>query len=99
MTHEKQYEVQIYENDSTLSLLTVDDPFVHSTVHPRGWRVAWAVLRGKYAIRFHVRGSREAHRVVFRGDYTPDPPGPPRQFSMTDQAEAASEAQCTPRKN
>ena len=49
----------------------VDDPFITSTIRPKGWRVAWAVLLGRYRLRVIVDGTPAAYRVVFTGDYTP----------------------------
>ena len=50
------------------------DPFIHTTIAPRGWRVALAVLRGRYKLFVKVHGTDEAHRAVFQSDYTPRHP-------------------------
>jgi hypothetical protein len=76
LSNEKQYEFKIWENDNLINSGQIDDPFIHSTIVPKGWRIAWAVLRGKIKYRVHVGGTRAAFRAVFRSDYTPDPEGP-----------------------
>lgn len=58
------------------------DPFIHTTVHLRGWRVAWAVLRGRYKLFVRIRGTDEAHRAVFNADYTPR--HPPRGYVFSE---------------
>lgn len=69
-----QYEVKTWENDHLIRTQTIDDPFAYTTLVPRGWRAAWAVLRGKLRLAVSVTGTNASHRVVFQGDYAPEPP-------------------------
>lgn len=73
---EKQFTVHIWENDHLLNSLEIDDPFVHSTIVPKGWRTALRVLFGRCKFRVVVGGSRKAVANVFTSDYTPFPEGP-----------------------
>lgn len=56
----------------------IDDPFITTTIRPKGWRAALAVLLGRYEIVVRVDGEPAAYRVVFRGDYSPDDESLPR---------------------
>lgn len=72
----KHYTVDICEEiqpgiDVRIASVEIYDPFIRTKLEPRGWRVAWAVLRGRYRLTVQVFGSPEAHRAVFGADYTP----------------------------
>ena len=75
-THEKQYSYRIEEHApgicSVLNEKTCDDPFIRTTIIPRGWKAALLVLRGKLKFRIEVNGTRKAYEIVFGSDYTPD---------------------------
>lgn len=72
--HVGQFEVTTRENGTLLRTQTIDDPFVHTTLRPTGWRAAWQVLRGRFELTVDVRGKHDAvYRAVMRADYTPDP--------------------------
>lgn len=63
-THDHQetgdrFTVEVRECGKRLSLETLADPFIHTKVRPRGWRVALAVLRGRYEVLVHVSGDDE----------------------------------------
>ena len=58
------------------------DPFIRTKICPRGWRVALAILRGRYELRIRVDGTREAVRAVMCSDYTPAPEGPPQAQTL-----------------
>lgn len=75
---------RIWENGKIISEANVDDPFVRTTIVPKGWSAAWLVLRGKLTFQVVVDGTQAAHRVVFRGDYTAEPQGPPQRVSLRD---------------
>ena len=87
-----QYSVTIFEGTKgrgpikRLSTQTISDPFIRTTIRPRGWRVALAVLLRRYELVVNVGGEAAAFRVVFRGDYTPDLPGPPVVMGLQGQA-------------
>lgn len=68
------YTIEIRENDRRLSLEPLVDPFINTTVHPRGWRVALAVLCRRYKVSVHVDGDRERVEEVLKLD--PDYLGP-----------------------
>jgi hypothetical protein len=74
-----QYHVTISEGMqgrhgplTKISGQTIDDPFIRSTIRPKGWRVALAVLLRRYEVVVRVGGEPAAYGVVFGGDYTPD---------------------------
>lgn len=68
------YTVEVRENDQRLSMESIVDPFIHTRVRPRGWRVALAVLRRRYEIVVIVGGDRERVEEVMKLD--PDYLGP-----------------------
>lgn len=93
VSNKGQYEIEVHEwvmaqpiggpgtrvsRHTTINRQTIDDPFHRTCIRPRGWRLAWAVLRGRLEFVVRVSGTREAYRVVFRGDYKAEPPGPPK---------------------
>lgn len=51
----------------------LDDPFIRTTIKPCGWRVAWAVLLGRYVLHIKVDGSSKAIKNVMTADYTDEP--------------------------
>ncbi len=65
----EQYRLQIEETTfkerEALTDMLIEDPFITTSVRPRGWRAALAVLFGRYEIRLHVKGSRDSLRRVF----------------------------------
>lgn len=82
MTHvgnEGQYHYSVAKNDEVIDARAIDDPFVVTTIVDQAsrWDCLRAVFTGGFDTTFRVRvwGSPEAHRVVFRGDYTPAPEG------------------------
>jgi hypothetical protein len=54
--------------EGRLSLTPLRDPFIHTIIRPRGWRVAWAVLRGRYSVSVHVSGDKAAIEDVLELD-------------------------------
>lgn len=48
------YSLEVRENNRRLSMRTMPDPFHNTTVHPRGLRVALAVLLRRYSVSVHV---------------------------------------------
>jgi hypothetical protein len=48
------YTVEVREEDRRVSRIVCGDPFINTTVHPRGWRAALAVLRRRYSVSVHV---------------------------------------------
>lgn len=65
-TPEQSYSVEVREQGRRVSLLPIADPFINTTVRPRGWRVAWAVLRRRYEVSVHVDGDRERVNEVMK---------------------------------
>jgi hypothetical protein len=53
------FTVEVREGNERLSIQPTLDPFINTTVHPRGWRAALAVLRRRYQVSVHVSGDRE----------------------------------------
>lgn len=56
---EERYTLAVWEGNKRLSDETLPDPFHHTTIRPRGWRVAWAVLRRRYEVRVVVSADSE----------------------------------------
>jgi hypothetical protein len=95
--HVGQFEQTTEENGRLIHTQVIDDPFIRTTLRPRGWRTAWQVLRGKFELVIRVNGKHNAvYRAVLAADYTPDPPREingfnsdalmvGKQFSITDQ--------------
>lgn len=54
-----RFTLEIRENDRRLSLATIPDPFHNTTIRPRGWRVALAVLLRRYKVTVIVGGDPE----------------------------------------
>lgn len=69
------YTVECRENGRRLSIEPIPDPFINTTIRPRGWRVALAVLRRRYSVTVVVGGdSATVERVL---ELDPDYIGPP----------------------
>jgi len=88
VTNEKQFTYSIELNGERLSGSEIDDPFIHSTVHLRGFRHAWNALTKGITIRFNVGGTRKAIANVFAADYTPFPDGPKEVVGHCNDAES-----------
>jgi hypothetical protein len=56
------YTVETREGDKRIDKIAIADPFVNTTIHIRGWRNAWAVLRGRYRCSVHV-GADDPARI------------------------------------
>jgi len=69
--HEKQYRIIVRENGVLIDDQQLDDPFITTSLRPKGWRAAWDALRGRMILNVSVRGTDAAHRIVFTGDYSP----------------------------
>lgn len=67
----QRYSVAVWENDSLLDRHPITDPFIHTTVRPRGWRLALMVLFGRYELRVAVNGDPEIveHVLELNPDY------------------------------
>ena len=61
----KHYGVVLLENGRVMRQSAVPDPFVKVVVQIKGWKKAWAVLRGRYRVEVQVHGDAEAMRDVF----------------------------------
>jgi hypothetical protein len=48
------YTVTVRENHRTVSVDTVEDPFIRTTLHPKGIRAALGVLFGTYSVTVWV---------------------------------------------
>lgn len=48
------YTVEVREGTRRVSSIVCGDPFINTTVYPRGWRAALAVLRRRYSVSVHV---------------------------------------------
>jgi hypothetical protein len=72
VNHEGQYRIVIEENDRVVTDKTISDPFITTTLIPKGLGAAFLVLFGKLKLVVNVRGSIGAHRVVFGGEYFVD---------------------------
>jgi hypothetical protein len=59
------YTVEVREGDERLDRHAIADPFVNTTVHVRGWRNAWAVLRRRYRCSVHVSADHDRVEDVF----------------------------------
>lgn len=59
------YFVETRENDRVLAREPIPDPFIHTKLHPRGWRAAWAVLRGRYEVSVLVSADKDTIERVF----------------------------------
>lgn len=72
--HEGQYHLRVTKNGQAMEAMPIDDPFIVTTIVSRCSR--WAALRAFLAGGFTdeyvvaVRGTPDAHRVVFGGDYS-----------------------------
>lgn len=62
------YTLEIRENDRPLSSERMPDPFHHTTIHPRGWRVVLAVLCRRYRLTVIVGGDHERVEEVLKLD-------------------------------
>jgi len=69
------YTVEVRERGSRLDRHAVADPFVNTTVHPRGWRAALAVLLRRYEVSVHVSADLERVEDIFElnDDYKGQP--------------------------
>lgn len=61
----KHYGVVLLENGRTVRQSAAPHPFVRVAVAVKGWKKAWAVLRGRYTVEVHVHGDEQAMRDVF----------------------------------
>jgi hypothetical protein len=59
------YTVEVREGVERIDKHAIADPFVNTTVHVRGWRNAWAVLRGRYRCSVHVDADHDRIEDVF----------------------------------
>lgn len=63
----RDYTVETRENGRRIRLQRTEDPFIRTTITPRGWRVALAVLLRRYSVEVEVDGSRETIAHVMSG--------------------------------
>lgn len=90
MTTEDRYSVAVWENSALVNRRAIHDPFVHTTIRPRGLRVLLGVLLGRYEVRVVVNADTETvERVLeldpdYRGAY-----GSERRKAMDAQFEVA----------
>lgn len=68
------YTVEVRENGKRLDIRPIEDPFVCTRVTAKGWRAAWAVLRGRFEVEVLVSGDRDRIEQVMELD--PDYIGP-----------------------
>jgi hypothetical protein len=68
------YTVEIREQGKRLSLDAIPDPFIRTTLRPRGWRAALALLRGRYELEVLVSSDPVTCNAVMELD--PDYLGP-----------------------
>ena len=59
------YALVLIEGGIVRDRRALHDPFIRVQFVVRGWRKAWAVLRGRYAVEVQVHGDEQAHRDVF----------------------------------
>lgn len=63
-----RYTVTVSENGRSFSRREIHDPFIHTRVYPRGWRVALDVLLGRYEIEVAVHADPETVEQVLELD-------------------------------
>lgn len=63
-----RFTLEIRENGKRLSAERMPDPFHNTTIHPRGWRAALAVLLHRYKITVIVDGDRDIVEDVLELD-------------------------------
>ena len=61
----KHYALVLIEGGTVRERRALHDPFVRVQLVVKGWRKAWAVLRGRYTVEIQVHGDDQAHRDVF----------------------------------
>ena len=61
----KHYALVLIEGGLVRDRRALHDPFVRVQLVVKGWRKAWAVLRGRYTVEVQVHGDEHAHRDVF----------------------------------
>jgi len=64
----KHYGLVIAEQGAVVRQTAMPDPFIQLKVQPKGWKKAWAVLRGKYTLEVQVAGDEQAMKAVFGTD-------------------------------
>lgn len=57
-----RYTLEIREQGRLVSVEPIADPFITTTILPRGWRVLWAVLLRRYELA--VRISADPQRTT-----------------------------------
>jgi hypothetical protein len=65
---QQRYSVAVWENGTILDRHPITDPFIRTTVRPRGWRVALMVLLGRYEVRVTVSADSETVERVLELD-------------------------------
>ena len=55
----ERFTVEVRERGRCLSREPTLDPFINTTIEPRGWRVALAILLRRYSVSVHVSGDPE----------------------------------------
>ena len=79
VTHEGQFEYEVFEDGRRIDGRVVDDPFLVTTIRfePSRWEaLRWLFRPLVKEYRVRVGGMPAAYRVVFTGDYTPPEPLP-----------------------
>ena len=61
----KHYALVFIEGGTVRERRALHDPFIRVQLVVKGWRKAWAVLRGRYTVEVQVVGDAQAHRDVF----------------------------------
>lgn len=61
----KQYGLVLLENGVVVSQRAIADPFIRVQIAVKGWRKAWQVWRGRYAVKVQVHGTEQAMRDVY----------------------------------
>ena len=58
------FEVVVRENEKVIEYKARPDPFIQTTLVPRGLKAAWMVLRGKLVLTVNVFGTKEAEKAI-----------------------------------
>lgn len=84
------YEVEVRENDRRVSIERIVDPFIHTTIHPRGWRNAVRLLFRRLTFTVIVSGDSEiVERILELDDDYLGPPGSESRRKWDEQLQGA----------
>lgn len=76
------YTVEVREGSERLALTQIVDPFINTTVRPKGLRSALRVLLGRYEASVHVNADAATVEAVM--ELNPDYLGPAGSKSRTE---------------